>query len=329
MAYDGKILRRATARYDEDKQRRAEAFRARQRICYSKEPRLEEIDRELSHTMAKIIASGFRRGTDPRGAIEALKSENLQLQRERGELLAGLGYPADYLIEQPACKRCNDTGWTDAGMCRCLREYYAREQNAELSQMLDLGHQSFETFNFDFYSRQTFPGKNASPYQRMEKNFDACRDYAYEFSAKSGNMLLSGAPGLGKTFLSASIARVVSDAGHSVVYDTAAHIFERMEAQKFRRDADDEAADDAARYLKCDLLILDDLGTEMMSSFVQSALYQIINTRLQTNRKTIISTNLNPDELGKRYGAAIVSRLIGEYRILPFFGEDIRRLNKK
>ena len=93
MAYDGKILRRATARYDEDKQRRAEAFRARQRICYSKEPRLEEIDRELSHTMAKIIASGFRRGTDPRGAIEALKSENLQLQRERGELLCvGCGF---------------------------------------------------------------------------------------------------------------------------------------------------------------------------------------------------------------------------------------------
>ena len=327
MAYDSKILRRASARYDEDKQRRSEQFRARQRYCYGKEPRLEEIDRELSQTMAKIIASGFRRGADPRSAIAALKEENLKLQRERGELLVSLGYPADYLIDQPACKLCNDTGWKDGAMCRCLRDYYAREQIAELSQLLDLGHQSFETFNFDFYSRVPDIEQGISPYQRMEKNFDACRDYANEFSPKSGNLLLSGAPGLGKTFLSASIARVVSDSGHSVVYDTATHIFERMEAQKFRRDADEE--DDTVRYFKCDLLILDDLGTEMMSSFIQSALYQLINTRLLENRKTIISSNLNPEELGKRYGAAILSRLEGEYRILPFFGDDIRKLKKR
>ena len=119
MGYDGKILRRATARYDEDKQRRAEEFRARQRICYGREPRLEEIDRELRLTMAKIVQSGLRRGTDPRSAIAALKEENLNLQRERGELLAGLGYPVDYLIEKPNCARCNDSGWTDDGMCRC------------------------------------------------------------------------------------------------------------------------------------------------------------------------------------------------------------------
>ena len=329
MAYDAKVLRRAEARYDEDKQRRAEEFRARRRICYGKEPRLEEIDRTLRQTMAKIVQNSLRRGTDPRSAIAALKEENLALQRERGELLVRLGYPADYLIEQPACKLCGDAGWTDGGMCRCLKEYYAREQKAELSRLLDLGHQSFESFRFDLYSRQTYPGRSSSPYQRMEKNFDACRDYAYEFSSRSGNLLLSGDPGLGKTFLSASIARVVSDHGHSVVYDTSAHIFERMEAQKFSRDAGDEAEDDVTRYLKCDLLIVDDLGTEMTTGFVQSALYQLVNTRLMENRKTIISTNLNPAELGKRYGAAIQSRLEGEYRILPFYGDDIRKLKKK
>ncbi len=330
MAYDARVLRRAAARYDEDRQRREELFRARQRECYEKEPRLEEIDRELSHTMAKIIANGLRRGADPRGAIEALKTENLGLQQERGELLTGLGYPADYLEPTPDCPLCNDTGWRDTRMCECLRAYYVREQNAELSRLLDLGTQSFDTFRFDYYSRERYPGKDISPYQRMEKNYDACRDYAYEFSKRSGSLLLSGAPGLGKTFLSASIARVVSEAGHSVVYDTAAHVFSRFESQKFRRDDDaDEAEDDVARCLKCDLLILDDLGSEMTTAFVQSALYQIVNTRLMTNRKTIISTNLSPDELGARYGAAIRSRLEGEYRILPFFGEDIRRLKKR
>ena len=330
MAYDGKVLRRAAARYDEDKQRRAEQFRARQRECYAGDARLEEIDRELSHTMAKIIASGFRRGVDPRSAIEALREENLSLQRERGERLVELGYPADFLEPKANCAKCNDTGWVGSEMCSCLRDYYTREQNAELSRLLDLGTQSFETFHFDYYSKEADSEHGQSPYQRMEKNYDACRDYAYEFSPKSGSLLLSGDPGLGKTFLSASIARVVSDAGRSVVYDTANHIFARFEAQKFRRDDDaDEAEDDVSRYMRCDLLIIDDLGTELTTDFVRSALYQIVNTRLMTNRKTIISTNLNPAELGQRYGAAILSRLEGEYRILPFFGDDIRKLKKK
>ena len=331
MAYDGKVLRRAAARYDEDRQRRSERFRARQREAYALSPRLGEIDEELSRTMAKIVATGFRKGQDPRAAIEALRDENLGLQRERSELLVSLGYPADWLEPRPACPSCGDTGWKGTEMCACLREYYIREQNAELSRMLDLGTQSFDTFDFDLYSRVPDYEQNQSPYQRMEKNYDACRDYAYEFSPRSGNLLLSGDPGLGKTFLSASIARVVSDAGHSVVYDTAAHIFSRFEAQRFSRDGGDggEAEEDVSRYLRCDLLIIDDLGTEMTTSFVQSVLYQLVNSRLMSSRKTIISTNLSPDELGARYGAAILSRLMGEYRILPFFGEDIRKLRRK
>lgn len=330
MAYDGRLMRRAMARYDEDRQRRDEEFRARERMLYAREPRLEEIGVELSHTMGKIIASGLRRGADPRSAIEALREENLALQRERGELLVGLGYPADYLEQKPNCAKCGDTGWRGGELCSCLRDYYVREQNAELSRLLDLGGQSFETFDFDLYSRVPDVEQGLSPYRRMEKNYDACRDYAYEFSERSGNLLLSGDPGLGKTFLSASIARVVSDAGWSVVYDTASRIFARFEAEKFRRESEDDAAgDDVSRYLRCDLLILDDLGTEMTTAFVQSALYQLVNTRLMTGKKTVISTNLSPDELGRRYGAAILSRLVGEYRVLPFFGDDIRRLKRR
>ena len=157
-----------------------------------------------------------------------------------------------------------------------------------------------------------------------------CQDYAHEFSPRSGSLLLSGDTGLGKTFLSASIARVVSESGHSVVYDTANHIFSLFEAQKFRRESGEENANDAVdRYLRCDLLIIDDLGTEMTTSFVQSAVYQIVNTRLMTGKKTVISTNLSPDEIGRRYGAAVRSRIEGEYRVLPFFGDDIRKRRKE
>lgn len=328
MAYDGKLMRRARARYDEDAQRRAEEFRARQRAVYALCPRIEEITRELSHTMGKIIASGLKRGSDPRPAIAALQEENLRLQSERAQLLAQLGYPADYLEEKPKCPRCGDTGFCGSAVCACLRAYYTREQDQELSAMLDLGTQSFETFQFSYYSPVTDPELGISPRENMERVYDICQDYAHEFSPKSGNLLLSGGTGLGKTFLSASIARVVSGSGHSVVYDTAGHIFSRFEAQKFGREDGDEAESDVTRALRCDLLILDDLGTELTTSFVQSAMYQLVNTRLITGKKTVISTNLSPSELARRYGAAVLSRLQGEYQMLIFFGEDIRRRRK-
>ena len=150
---------------------------------------------------------------------------------------------------------------------------------------------------------------------------------AYQFDRGGGNLLLSGGTGLGKTFLSACIARVVSENGFSVVYDTAASVFSRFEDAKFRRD--DGGSEDADRCMKCDLLILDDLGTEMTTAFVQSALYQIVNGRLMEKRATIISTNLAPEEIGSRYGRSVLSRLEGDYEILPFFGEDIRRLKRE
>lgn len=327
MAYDGRIMQRALTRFDEDKQRRAAQLEQRRRTAYARAPRLAEIEAELRGTMGRIISSALARGTDPVPAIRVLRDENLQLQRERSELLASLGYPADYLVEKPACAKCGDTGYVSGGVCACLRAYYAREQLAELSRLLPLGEDSFETFSFDWYDSAVQPAFGISPRENMERNYDVCRDYAYQFAKGSGDLLLSGGTGLGKTFLSACIARVVSENGFSVVYDTAASVFSRFEDAKFRRD--DGGSEDADRCMRCDLLILDDLGTEMTTSFVQSALYQIVNGRLMAGRSTIISTNLAPEEIGSRYGRSVLSRLEGEYEILPFFGEDIRRLKRE
>ena len=140
-------------------------------------------------------------------------------------------------------------------------------------------------------------------------------------------LFIYGGSGLGKTHLSAAIAREVSERGFSVVYDTAGSVFQRFEAQKF--DREENAEDDVDRVLSCDLLILDDLGTEMTTAFVQSALYQIVNTRLMEKKSTIISTNLSPEKLAQRYSPQIASRVEGEYQILLFAGEDIRRLKKE
>ena len=328
MSYDGKIMHRALARFDEDKQRRAQQMEQRRQRLYGQIPRLAEIERELRGTMSQIITSALSRGTDPVPAIRVIRDSNLALQRERSELLMAYGYSADYLDEEPHCPACRDSGYRGSAVCACLQEYYAREQIAELSSLLNMGGETFETFDFRWYSPERSGGRR-SPREVAERNFDLCRDYAYLFSPRSGSLLLFGAPGLGKTFLSACIARVVSESGHSVVYDTAAHIFSQFESAKFRRDQGEESDADVERYLNCDLLILDDLGTEMLTSFVQSAFYQIVNTRLARGKKTIISSNLTPDQIGARYGAAVQSRIEGEYELLPFVGEDIRKLKRE
>ena len=328
MAYDGRIMRQALARFEEDKQRRGADFARRRDRLYAVEPQLREIEQQLRATMPKLISSALRRGTDPLPAVRVLRDENLALQRQRAELLTGMGYPADYLEEKPACPLCGDTGYQNGEVCRCLREYYKRAQLQELSKLLDLGGQSFETFSFDWYSQERGERK-LSPRENMERNYDVCQDYARQFSPRSDNLLLMGQPGLGKTFLSACIARVVSEKGYSVVYDTAGHVFGRFEARKFSREEDDRAEEDVDRILRCDLLILDDLGTEMTTAFVQSALYEIVNTRLLAGKSTIINTNLGMTELNQRYLEQVSSRIEGEYQVLIFFGEDIRRKKRE
>ena len=327
MPYDGRIMRLAWQRFEADRQRRQEQYQERRERIFRRQPRLREIDGELRDTMRRIIAGALRRGTDPRAAIQVLRDENLSLQAEKRALLRAMGLPEDALEEVPACSLCGDTGYRNGQVCRCLRSYYAREQQKELSRMLDLGNQSFDTFDLDWYSDRTEPGQRKSARQHMEERvYNSCAEFANRFGKKPENLLLFGAPGLGKTHLSAAIAREVSEKGYSVVYDTAGHIFEQFENQKFARE---EGADSQVeRVLSCDLLILDDLGSEMTTAFVQSALYQIVNTRLMERRSTIINTNLSPEKLAQRYTPQIASRIEGEYELLPFVGEDIRVLKK-
>ena len=327
MAYDGKIMRRALTRFENDRALRESRLQERRENIFARQPRLREIDRELRATMSRIITGALRRGTDPRPAVERLRDENLSLQEEKRALLAQMRLPTDALEEMPACARCGDTGYRGGEVCRCLKAYYAQEQQKELSRMLNLGDQSFDTFSLDWYPDRYDANCGGSIRKQMETVYDVCANYAHQFGKKPANLLLFGAPGLGKTFLSAAIAREVSAEGWSVVYDTAGHIFERFEMQKFGRE--DDAESDVDRVLTCDLLILDDLGTEMTTTFVQSALYQIINGRLLEKKSTILSTNLMPSEIARRYSAQIASRIEGEYQMLAFFGEDIRKLKKQ
>ena len=326
MAYDGRLLRLAQERYETDRSIREAEQSAQRAAIYTRRPRLREIDEELRRTASRVLAAALRRGQDPLPEIQRLKEQNLNLQAERKTLLAELGLTEGDPDNTPLCSLCGDTGYRGGQMCRCLKAYYVEEERKELSKLLDLGGQSFDTFDTDWYDGQRAPGKTKSAREHMEWVYDTCVEYAHNFGKRPANLLLFGRPGLGKTHLSAAIAREVSGKGYSVVYDTAGHVFERFEAQKFGRD---EADRDVERVLNCDLLILDDLGTEMITTFVQSALYQIINGRLLEKRSTIVSTNLMPEALAQRYSPQIASRIEGEYQLLPFVGEDIRTLKKK
>ena len=329
MSYDGKILKKARQRFEEDKQRRTDQLAVRRNRVYQETPRLSEIETAMKSTMSRLVAVTFGGLADPLPEIERLRQENLSLQRERGELLVSLGYPQDYLEEKPKCSRCNDSGYTDKGMCSCLRNYYAQEQIKELSRLLDLGNQTFEDFGLDWYSHEKNADEPYSPWETAKHNKQVCESFARNFGTQRKNLLLFGKPGLGKTFLSAGIARVVSEDGYSVVYDTASHIFARFEDVKFSSGNEEEASRATNRCLNCDLLIVDDLGTEMTTSFVQSALYELINSRLLTGKSTVINTNLEPEEIGRRYSPQILSRIEGEYELLPFVGEDIRKLKRQ
>lgn len=331
MSHDARIMSAALRKFQADRSNRRSELERRTAEVYRRLPRVEWIDRELRGTVAQIMVSAFDNDTDPMPAMRALEQRNLSLQRERAELLVGGGYPYDYIDEKVQCPLCGDSGYLrDGAPCRCLMAYYTREQNARLSKLLDLGSQSFDTFSFDWYDADVWPQYGRSPLENMELIREICGNYAHTFGPHSGNLLFTGAPGLGKTFLSACIAREVSDHGFSVVYDTATHVFQQFESGKFGRENPYEEDPDREvnRYLNCDLLIMDDLGTEMLTSFVQSAFYRIVNERLLSQRKTVLSTNLTVEEIGRRYGAAVQSRVQGEYQVLPFFGRDIRLLKR-
>ena len=331
MAYDANILRRATDRLDAERRQRQERTERLREQAYQRQPKLLQLDRKLQGTMAQLVAATLRQGGDPVQAVRAIKADNLELQQERAVLLGALGLPGDSLDDKPACPLCGDTGWQGAKMCQCLKKLCAQEQIKELSKLLDLGEQSFDSFRMDYYSETPYPGMGSSPRKNMELVYDVCLSYARKFeSFRFRNLLMSGAPGLGKTFLSACIARAVSEHGYSVVYDTAGAIFAQFEAKKFLRDSADgqEARDETRRYLNCDLLIVDDLGSELTTQLTQSALYELINARLVAQRHTVISTNLSLDEIARRYNPQIASRIEGEYHVLHFFGDDIRLIKK-
>ena len=321
MAYSAQVLRRARARLEQAKLERERENEAHRAAAYERYPRLREIDRELQQSMAELAIAFLKK--DSEEALGAIRTRNQTLQAERNWILEAGEFEDGYLDDTPVCTRCGGTGYDGSQMCSCLRELCRQEQKKELTSLLGSGRESFDTFRLDVYSDAYDSKLGTSPRELMRSNLNICKKYAAGFSAASGSLLFSGATGLGKTFLSACIARQIADRGFSVMYETAIRLFGDFETEKFGAQGGDGSL--TRKYFDCDLLIIDDLGTEMTTQFTVSALYSVLNTRMMEGKPILISTNLLPEALETRYSPQIASRIVGTFRLIKFAGDDLRR----
>ena len=324
MAYSTEVVKRARERLAQAREDRESENRQHLAEAYARVPRIREIDMQLRRTMAQAAQAAFLQGSDGRELLEQARQENLSLQREREELVRQY-FEEGYLDDSPICRLCGGTGYVGSTMCECLTELCRQEQKKEISILAR--KESFSQFRLDYYPDRIDPMYGASPRTIMERNFQTCRKYAMYFGQNAGNLLFVGGTGLGKTFLSACIARTVADRGFSVAYETSAHLFGNLEKARFNPTEDSRR--EAEKYTACDLLILDDLGTEMPGQFVTAALYSLLNDRILAGKPMVISTNLNVEEMSRRYSPQIASRLHGGFARLTFVGEDIRVLRNR
>jgi len=322
VAYSNDVIRRAKARLAQEKADKEALQNRRLQEAYAKVPRLRQIDASLRKSMVLAAQAAF---AGSKNALEDVRQANKALQQER-QALIDANFPAEYLTEKAVCPHCDGEGYVGSTMCSCLAELCRQEQMKELSS-LNRNNEDFSQFRLDFYSDKVDPNYGASPRAIMARNFEICRKYADGFSKGSGNLLFVGNTGLGKTFLSACIARVAADKGFSVTYESAPHLMRALEKDRFEGNA--ETAQAIKRIDGCDLLIIDDLGTELPGNFVTAALYALVNDRLLAGKPMVISTNLNIDEIARRYSPQIASRLQGNFQRLTFVGEDIRVLKNR
>ncbi len=330
MSYDPRHLKEASRRLSAAQADHREKLAAFEAQCRRRLPELDALDGAIRRTVAQAVAAALQRGKDPAQAVDKARKENLELQEKRLELLKGAGIDPAQLEPTPLCPICGDTGRHAGAPCQCVARLCAEENEKELAQQLELSRFDFDSFQLTWYDSAFDPRLGKSPRQWMEVVLDTCRDFAHDFpDHPMQNLYLFGDTGLGKTFLSACVAKAVAKRGYWTVYATAGTLFGQYEALKFNRDVTGTAQEDVRRYEGCDLLVLDDLGSEMTTPFVQSALYQLLNRRILAGRHTVISSNLDMDAVRERYVAQVASRLEGEFQELPFVGRDIRLQRKE
>ena len=290
-------------------------------------PEFYELDQQIAHNSiqkGKALLMG-----SSSAILEELKRSNMELSMRKIELLVEYGYPKDYLEPIYECPSCKDTGYIGQEKCHCLKKEIIKLLYSQSGITKQLEQENFSTFRYDYYSSSLIADKPLSPRENISSIIELCKSFIEHFPDQHDNFLFQGNAGVGKTFLSNCIAKAILDKQCSVIYLTSFQLFDILEKHRFQKkyEEDNTSLNIEFHYLfECDLLIIDDLGTEMNNSFVSSQLFLCINERLLKKKSTIISTNLSLAQLKEAYTERVVSRFIEHYHICNIYGEDIRLL---
>lgn len=318
MGFSKDNMKKIAAEYRDKNLRAKQEAEKRANELRLRFPEIETIDRELTQTGVRILRAAQGDPATYAERMESLRRTNRELREARADFLRSKGIPADYDDVHYECDVCMDTGYADGAMCRCMKRalVLAGYESSGIGKLI--AKQRFDNFDLRYYT--------GADRELMKRNLEAAEKFAETFSTEEGavrNLLFMGKTGLGKTHLSSAIAKTVIDRGYDVVYETAQNVFSDFEKEHFGRLMPGEESP-TARILACDLLILDDLGTEMATPFTVATLYQILNSRMNAEKSTIISTNITKEELSSRYADRITSRIFGEFDLFLFAGKDIR-----
>lgn len=285
-------------------------------------PQVKQIEDEIS---SQAVACARRLLEGDMGARAALKAHIEELKEQKEALLSAYGFAPDHMEMRYHCRECEDTGYIEGQKCRCFKKEQIRLLYSQSNIEEVLSRENFDAFTFDYYDdKKVIPAIRMTVADYMRQVYGWCRRYVDEFEEKGGNLIFTGSTGVGKTFLTNCIAKALIDRYQSVIYLSSNDLFDIFSKNKFHYETEEEMREMYQYILDCDLLIIDDLGTELNNTFVSSQLFYCINERLLRKRSTIISTNLSLDMLRDTYSDRISSRIISQYAIIPLYGEDIR-----
>lgn len=293
----------------------------RKKDIYAAIPRIKELDLQMTHNSIALGKKLILK--DDPTLREEYRTKNAALAREKLCLLRDAGYPEDYLEPIYHCGKCQDTGYIGQEPCSCFRQAMIDLLYTGSNMDRILARENFKQFREDYYSDETTASGLPSPRLNIQKIVNHCKAFISRFPNHE-NILFQGSTGVGKTFLSHCIAKEIMDLGYTCVYMTAFQLFDTLAKHTFGKEKDSKQEISADLIFQCDLLIIDDLGTEMMNKFVISQLFQCLNERLIQEKSTIISTNLSLQDFRNIYSERIFSRIIENYSWHQIYGEDIR-----
>ena len=298
----------------------------RRKEIYARLPVVRQLEAEIAE---RSVACAKKLLEGDKSVLDRLKEDLRDLREQKALIIRAAGYPDDYLELHYRCPDCRDTGLSDGRKCHCFLQAQMKLLHAQSNLEDVLERENFKALSYEYYDdTEILPQLGITNAAYMRRVVAGCREFVRDFDKKHDNLLFTGSTGVGKTFLTNCIARELMDDFHSVIYLTASDLFDVFSRNKFDYDNAEDMKDMYRFILDCDLLIIDDLGTELNNSFTSSQLFYCINERMNMSRSTIISTNLTLARLRDSYTDRVTSRIMSGYRIIPLYGGDIRLLKK-